>query len=247
MRPEQAAPVELLLSTMGQDGVSQAIIVQPSNYGYDHRYVAGCLERFPERFGGVALLDFQAPDAPQRVEALRKLGFRGVRLFMYHEIDLSWVSPAIDPVMQKVAELDMMVTVFGPWDQLDRIRRLAHRHPSVRFVIDHLGHPDVGRPDTWQPVLQLAEQPCIYIKVSDFPTLSRQAYPYSDLFPFVEQVRKAFTPQRMMWASNFPQSLRHTSYASLMRLVDSSMPDLSVGEKERIMGGTAAELWGLGG
>jgi predicted TIM-barrel fold metal-dependent hydrolase len=247
MWPEQPAPVQFLVDTMTKCGVSQAIIVQPSNYGYDHRYVTACLERYPQLFGGVALLDFRAPDAPKKLEALHSLGFRGVRLFLYHESDLSWVSPGIDPVMKKVAELGMIVTVFGPWNEFDRIRRLAHRHPRVRFVIDHLGHPDIVHPETWKPVLQLAELPSIYIKVSDFPTLSRQPYPYADVFPFVREVRKVFTPQRMMWGSNFPQALRSASYGDLLALIDASMPDLGVSDKERVVGGTAAELWALRG
>jgi L-fuconolactonase len=247
MRPAEAGPVELLLETMTADAVARAVIVQPSNYGYDHRYVSDCLRRFPGRFGGVALLDFRAGDAPQRIRELHSLGFRGVRLFLYHETDLSWVSPAIDPAMQQIAGLDMIVTVFGPWNELDRIRRLAHRFPSVRFVIDHLGHPDIANVETWLPVLQLAEQPMVHIKVSDFPTLSRRTYPFADVFPFVQRVYESFGAARMMWASNFPQSLKVAPYADLMRLADLALPDLSAAERKRIMGGTAAELWHLGG
>ena len=91
MHPAAPASVELLLETMQQHGVDKAIIVQPSNYGYDHAYVADCMARYPGRFGGVALLDFRRPDAAQEVVRLHALGFRGVRLFLYHEADLSWV------------------------------------------------------------------------------------------------------------------------------------------------------------
>ena len=197
---------------MDTHGVAHSVIVQPSNYGYDHRYVAACLRQSAGRFGGVALLDFRASDAPQSISELHRLGFRGLRLYLYHENDLSWVGPAIDPAMQRIADLDMIVTVFGPWHALDRVRRLAHRFPSVRFVIDHLGHPDVTLVETWMPVLQLAEQPGMFIKVSDFPTLSRQAYPFADVFPFVRRVYETFGPERMMWASNFPQSLKIAPY-----------------------------------
>ena len=177
MRPTEAAPVELLLETMRQNGVDGAIIVQPSNYGYDHAYVADCVARYPARFCGVALLELRSADAAQRVAELYRQGFRGVRLYLYHEADLSWVGSEIDPVIEKIAALNMIVTVFGPWQEMDRVRRLAQRHPAVRFVIDHLGHPEVEQPQTWLPILQLADQPAIHIKVSDFPHLSHQRYP----------------------------------------------------------------------
>jgi L-fuconolactonase len=247
MRPAEAGPVEMLLDIMSDNGVAQAVIVQPSNYGYDHRYVAGCLQRFPGRFGGVALVDFRAGEAPQRISELHSLGFRGVRLFLYHEKDLSWVSPVIDPAMQRIADLGMIVTVFGPWHELDRVRRLAHRFPAVRFVIDHLGHPDITESDTWMPILQLAEQPTMYVKVSDFPSLSHQAYPFADVHPFVRRVYESFGAERLMWASNFPQSLRIAPYADLMRLAELALPDLSLTDRQRVMGGTAAALWNLAG
>jgi L-fuconolactonase len=249
MRPAEAAPVEVLLATMKRNGVDKAIIVQPSNYGYDHRYVSGCLAGHPDRFAGVALLDFRAGSAPERVNALYEQGYRGVRLFMYQEADLAWVSPAIDPVMKEIAALNMIVTVFGPWQEMDRIRRLAHRWPTVRFVIDHLGHPQVDLETTWLPILQLAEVPTIHIKVSDFPTLSKQPYPFANVFPFVQQACRAFGAGRMMWASNFPGSLtgshKRATYGQLLGLIDLALPNLAPGDRERIMGGTAAEMWNL--
>lgn len=247
MHPAEPAPVELLLETMQQHGVDKAIIVQPSNYGYDHSYVAACMSRYAGRLGGVALLDFKRPDAAQQVAQLHAQGFRGVRLFLYHETDLSWVNPALNPVMLKLAELNMALQVFGPWREMDRVRRLAHDHPAVRIVVDHLGHPDITRPDTWAPVLQLADLPGVHIKVSDFPELSHQAAPFADVFPFVRQVYTAFGAQRMMWASNFPHIVRQAGYATALTLVDAALPDIPARDREWIMGGTAATLWGLGG
>lgn len=247
MHPAVPATLELLLETMQQNGVDKAIIVQPSNYGYNHAYVTDCMARFPGILGGVALLDFRQADAPQRVAGLYAQGYRGVRLFLYHETDLSWVGPAIAPVMHKLAELNMILTVFGPWREMDRVRRLAHDHPTVRFVVDHLGHPEVERQETWMPVLQLADIPTVHIKVSDFPELSHQPYPFADVFPFVRQVYSAFGAQRMMWASNFPHILRQAGYGPTLRVVDAALPDLPARDREWIMGGTAATLWGLGG
>ena len=246
MRPADPGTVETLLDIMDTNNVAHAVIVQPSNYGYDHRYVAACLERFGNRFGGVALLDFTESSAPDRISELFTLGFRGVRLFLYHDSDLSWVSPAIDPAMRRIADLDMIVTVFGPWHEMDRVRRLAQRFPTVRFVIDHLGHPDVGLTHSWMPVLQLAEQPGMYIKVSDFPTLSHEAYPYADVHAFVKRVYASFGPARMMWASNFPQSLKVAPYADLMQLAKLALPDLPASDYIQIMGGTCSRPLAIG-
>jgi predicted TIM-barrel fold metal-dependent hydrolase len=247
MRPAEEASAETLLDVMAQHGVAQAIIVQPSNYGYDHAYVTDCLSRFPGRFGAVALLDFRAPDVAKTVADLRTRGFRGVRLYLYHEDDLSWVGPEIDPAMAAIGDRNMIVTVFGPWQAMERVVGLARRYPTVRFVIDHLGHPDVGRAETWLAVLRLADLPLMHIKVSDLPHLSRQEYPYADAFPFVEAVHAAFGAQRMMWASNFPHIMRQTGYDRALRLVAAALPDVSEADRSWMMGGTASALWQLGG
>ena len=246
MRPAEPAPVELLLQTMQENHVHRAVIVQPSNYGYDHSYLAECLARHPGRFGAVALFDFRAADANERLATLVVQGMRGVRLYLYHEPDLSWVDDgSIDPLMERAAELGVVVIVFGRWDMLSCIGNLAGRHRGVRFVLDHLGHPEAANPETWPHVLRLADLPNVYIKVSDFPTLSRQPYPFADLFPFVRQVRSAFGATRMMWASNFPHILRQAGYGQALQLVDAALPDLSDDERGWIMGRTAAGLWAL--
>jgi predicted TIM-barrel fold metal-dependent hydrolase len=247
MRPAEAAPAEMLLDVMQQAGVGQAIIVQPSNYGYDHTYVAGCLHRFPGRFGGVALFDFRAPAAAERLAGLRAQGFAGVRLYFYHEDDLSWVGPQIDEAMAVIADLGMIVTVFGPWSEMARVDELARRHAKVRFVIDHLGHPDVTQPLTWQPILRLAERPLVHIKLSDLPHLSRQGYPFRDVFPFVAEAFSAFGAQRMMWASNFPHILRQGGYTAALALVGAALPQANDDDVRWITGGVASRLWQLGG
>jgi predicted TIM-barrel fold metal-dependent hydrolase len=248
MRPRQAAPVEQLLATMKQNEVDKAVIVQPSNYGYDHRYLLDCLTRCPGQFGAVALLDFRGADASLRLADLAAQGIRGVRLYLYHEHDISWVDDgSMDPLMERSAALGMVVTVFGRWDMLAHVRNLVGRHPSVTFVLDHMGQPDVSQPQSWASVLRFARLPNVCIKLSGLPTLSREDYPFSDLFPFVRRVYEDFGSRRIMWASDFPHILRQTGYAPCLKLVDATLPDIPRVDRARILGETAAGIWGLGG
>lgn len=246
MRPAQPAPVEQLLDIMAHNGVDKAVIVQPSNYGYDHSYILDCMARYPDRFGAVALLDVHAGDAVDRLRALAQQGIWGVRFYLYHEPDLAWLqSAATANLVDEAGALGVSITVFGRWDMLDGVAVLARDHQRTAFVLDHLGHPDVADAATWPAVLRLAELPNVHIKVSDFVTLSRRPFPFDDLFPFVRQVHAAFGAGRMMWASNFPHVLRGPGYAPSLTLVDAALPELSAYERAMIMGGTAARLWML--
>ena len=48
--PTYPAPAENLLAAMDDAGVSHAVLVQPSVYGSDNRYLCDCLDRWPGRF-----------------------------------------------------------------------------------------------------------------------------------------------------------------------------------------------------
>ncbi len=248
MRPERPAPVEHLLATMAENHVTRAVIVQPSNYGYNHDYVLDCMARHSGVFGVVALFDFRDPDAQTRLASLAQAGIGGVRLYLYHEPDLDWVDDdRMDGIVTHAGRLGMVITVFGRWDMLAPVAALARRHPGTPFVLDHLGHPDLENVQSWQAVLDLANLPNVSIKMSDFPTVSRQPFPYADLRPYVREIHAAFGAERMMWASNYPHVLRSPGYEQALTLVDTLLPSLSPFDRAQILGGTAARLWRLTG
>jgi predicted TIM-barrel fold metal-dependent hydrolase len=72
---------------------------------------------------------------------------------------------------------------------LDAGTALIDRHPDTRFIIDHLGimqpHMPPAPPQPWTDlpkVLELARRPNAVIKVSGACTLSREPYPFRDIW-----------------------------------------------------------------
>ena len=61
----------------------------------------------------------------------------------------------------------------------------------------------------------------------------------------LDTVLDAFAPQRLMFGSDWPVCLAACEYARWHRLVSGFIGSLSPGEQERIMGGTAVEVYGL--
>jgi predicted TIM-barrel fold metal-dependent hydrolase len=47
---QATASVELFMDYMDEAGVDRAVFVQPWFYHWDNRYMASCLQRFPDRF-----------------------------------------------------------------------------------------------------------------------------------------------------------------------------------------------------
>ena len=91
--------------------------------------------------------------------------------------------------------------------------RSIDRHPDTRFIIDHLGivQPRVppASPEPWADlpkVLELARRPNAVIKVSGACTLSRQPYPFPDIWDPLARVFDAWGFDRCLWGTDWTRA-----------------------------------------
>ena len=80
----------------------------------------------------------------------------------------------------------------------------------------------------------------VMVKVSAFYALGAGAPPYHDLGDLIRRVVDAFTPARLMWASDAPYQVQapHT-YAASVDLIMEGLDFLSAGDREQILTTTA--------
>lgn len=91
----------------------------------------------------------------------------------------------------------MPVCVFAP-AILRELGGLAAALPDLQLVVDHLGlpQPPLVPPDRPEPfgrlpeLLSLARRPNVAVKLTGAPTLSRQRYPFADLWPHLHRGRR---------------------------------------------------------
>lgn len=249
--PRRPGSVELLLQTMDDAGVDKAVIVQPSNYGHDNRYVADCLRRYPGRFAAIGLIDVKAPDAPDQLERLvREDGFNGVRFHLASDAaPAELASPERDPLWQRAEALEASFIVLGLPERLPLLEPIIARFPKVPIVIDHLGKVEVDETPPHQGLtnlLNLAQYPKVYVKVSNMNGMSQQPYPHTDTFDIVRKVYDAFGPRRLMWGTDFPYVLDSCGYRPALELVQKHLDFLSDEDKAWILGKTAASIYTFG-
>ena len=96
-------------------------------------------------------------------------------------------------------------------------------------------------------VMELAKYRNTYAKLTFLESASREEHPFRDVHWMVREVIDAFGPERCMFGSNFPQQMYSPkmSYAQTLELFVEVI-ELSVEEREWILGGTAATLWWWG-
>ena len=235
--------VEDLISEMDQAGVECATLVQPNGtYGLDNIYQCDSAQQYAPRTVSVGILDPAAPDAADKLSYwVNEHGMKGVRLQSDAEPD----DPRCDLLWQRAESLGIPISIGGGGqpEKVDRMRNVGARHPNVIFAPDHFagwsGAADKGAMTT--ALEAMAELPNAFLRIS-----STSLGPYEALTPpeqeLFRRVIEAFTPQRVMWGSNFPGT-RDGGYIGLVRLGQTTLPWLSDEDRDWIMGGTAHKLW----
>lgn len=87
-------------------------------------HIAGIIQKYPKRFIGLGTIPMQAPDlAIKELERCKKIGLKGIQIGS-HVNDWNLNEPALFPVFEACAELDMAVFVH-PWDMMgqDKMQR----------------------------------------------------------------------------------------------------------------------------
>jgi len=238
----------MLLEEMEAAGVDKAVLVQPSNYAYDNSYLADCLQRYPGRFAGVALLDPLDPQAPQLLEHLYlQDGIQGMRLYPIRDLRSTWLNdPITFPLWEKAGELGLPFICFIAPQQVPMLEVMLARFPEVKVVIDHMGRPNACEAPPYplyQAVVRAGFYPNAYVKVSGLRGASQEDYPYRDAFKFVRMLYGSFGPERMMWATDFPHILKQPGYQKILELVRREIPFFTSEDREWILGKTALSVW----
>jgi predicted TIM-barrel fold metal-dependent hydrolase len=198
-------PVEQYLAEMDEVGIAQAVLMQYIG-NPDNGYLADCVRRYPGRFVAVAMIDADAPDAPDQVAALADDGgFAGLRLYAASR------SPGADrfAVWRALAEHNLVASVRGPLADLahPEFAGIVAEFPELSFRLEHMGfavYPEVAadRSD-FDRFLALAAWPNTSTMWSGFYLNAATGYPYPDAEPYLREAVAAFGPQRMMWSGDW--------------------------------------------
>jgi predicted TIM-barrel fold metal-dependent hydrolase len=240
---EVSNDVEDLIAEMDKAGVECATLVQPNaTYGLDNIYQCDSAKLYAPRTVSVGILDPATSDAADKLSYwVNEHGMLGVRLQSQVEPD----DPSCDAIWQRAEELGVPISIGGGGqpDKVNRMRNVASRHPNVMFAPDHFagwsGSDD--KPAMTAALEEMASLPNAHLRVS-----STSLGPYVGLNDaekeLFQRVIQAFTPQRIMWGSNFPSS-RDGGYAGQLQIAATALDWLSEDDRNWIMGGSAHKLW----
>ena len=260
-------PPELMIAQMTVAGVDHCILQAGGGYGAMNDYNAFAQRQHPRKFTGLLNVDEPTADCEDTLaevdRAVDVLGLKGV----YYAQDFSRRGyarnvdhPAFEPFWDKIAERALPVFIElsstptydcnGYVANLRALDALLRRHPQHRFVLV-MGPPVAyfAASGQWEfppDVLSIYKRDNLLIEVM-FPITWGGVwdYPYAEAQALIRGLRDTFGASKLVWGSDMPNVERFCTYKQSVDYVRRYCGFLSAMEKERILGGNAAELMGL--
>lgn len=240
-----------MLRMMDEVGVDAAVLVTSSrHYGADNSYALETAARHPDRFAAVGRVDAANPNVEEQIATWRQHPAAiGLRLLTVSQEDrVRFLKGGFDVVFAAAAKHDIPLSIY-PTGTLGAVEDVARRFPELQLVVDHLGliqRPlaGVGKdPFEHLPqLLALAPHQSVTVKLSGVPTLSRQPFPFLDVWPHVHRVIETFGPERVMWGSDCTRAEGLVTYEEGVRwLTDSG--ELGRTELQLILGQTLRRVF----
>ena len=239
-----------MVAAMDAVGVDGAILVSPfSMYRYDASYAKQVYAAHPNKFGLVKPVDPTDPSVAETIADWAATdGTVGIRVFLRDNASTDPADPAINHVLAVAAQHSLPVNLACT-GRLDQAGGLAARNRNTRLVIDHLGLPQPHMPPSLpEPfaalpnLLALAVRDNIAVKISGACTLSREPFPYRDIWDPLGRVFDAFGFGRCMWGTDWTRAVNLLTYeqgVEAFRVTDR----LSDSEKAALMGETLTKIY----
>jgi L-fuconolactonase len=176
---------------------------------------------------------------------------KGVRRIIQFESDPGFcLRPEFVRGVQMLAEHDLSFDLCISHAQLENTIALVRQCPQVRFVLDHIGKPDIAHRvlDPWRAQLKtLASLPNVWCKISGLVTeADHTRWSREDLAPYLAHVLDCFGFERVMFGGDWPVLLQASPYARWLETVQLSVASARRSEVSQLFYGNACEFYRLG-
>ena len=243
-----------MVAAMDKVGVDGAIFISAfSMYRYDASYAVEVQRAHPGRFALVKPVDPDDPAVADVIADWKKTpGTVGIRIMLTKEPgrDRAFDDPGLDRIARAAVKHDLPVNVLF-WGNVDAGTKLIDRHPDTRFIIDHLAimqprTPDARAAQPWADlpkVLALAKCKNAVIKVSGACTLSKEPYPFPDIWDPLARIFDAWGFERCLWGTDWTRAFAVVNYEQAVEPFRQTKR-LSDSERAMLMGGACAKAYG---
>jgi L-fuconolactonase len=246
--------IDACLAAMDAVGIDGAIIDQypPSGtrlengaYRYSYAISEEAVLRYPARLSYVARIDNRDPDRDRLIaEARSHRGCLGLRVDQPSRVELA--DNGYGAFFRAVMEYNVPTWVVLP-GRLEELHHYLEALPELPLIVDHAGLLERGensRSDPFQGInalIELARYPNVAVKWGHVTEWSARSFPYEDALDQLRRVVDVFGATRVMWESDWTQTLGHQTLAEMFFSIKLS-DRFNKEEKAFVLGRTALEV-----
>ncbi|AOD13592.1 amidohydrolase family protein [Xanthomonas fragariae] len=211
------------------------------------------LARADARIAGVVgWVDFAAPDAPERIDALVQAGgglLKGLRPMVQDIVDVQWLAqPELDAAFDALLAHDLAFDALIRSVHVPALQMRLKRHPGLRVVVDHGGKPHIAAGEfvAWAAgMAALAQHPNVHCKLSGLLTEAARGAGAQALEPYVAHLLARLGPQRVLWGSDWPVLTQRADYAQWFEIAQHLVTQHADGHAAAIFGDNARTFYRL--
>jgi L-fuconolactonase len=232
-------------------GVASCIAVQARQSLDETRALLDFAANYPFISGVVGWIDLQGDASRQLAEFAGQSSLVGVRHVVQAEPDGFLTGPAFRAGVAALEPAGLVYDILVYARQLSDAVALVRAFPRQRFVLDHLGKPDIRGNgfDAWSGQFeQLGALPNVTCKLSGLVTEADwRSWTPRQLAPYVDAALESFGPSRVMLGTDWPVCTVAASYRGVIDLVLNAIDEYSEDERRQILETTARATYSRSG
>jgi L-fuconolactonase len=231
-----------LRNAIASSGIEKTILVHATTTNAETFELLALAEVDPTIVGVVGWLQIDSPnaiaDCEKYLEATGASYLKGIRDVAQDLPDSNYLAkPQSIATVQQLGKMGLTYDILTKTPELKAAIDLVKACPEVQFVLDHISKPYIAKEEIepWKSLIsELASFENVSCKVSGMVTEAKwNTWNSEDFAPYVDHVIDSFTPQRLMFGSDWPVALLAAdSYSEVVQLAEKLTEKFSETENE---------------
>ena len=215
------------------------------------RWVASLVQQEPRLAGIVPSAPLENGEAAADIldQLAQVPQVKGVRRLIQGRPIEFCLQPGFIEGVRLLERYDFSFDICITHSQLANATEMVRQCPNVRFILDHIGKPDIGARllEPWKTELrELSQMPNVYCKVSGMVTEAANAsWTREDLKPYIDHVIESFGPDRVVFGGDWPVVLRAARYTEWVEALEWAVSGASRTELKKLFRDNAIAFYRL--
>lgn len=213
------------------------VVVQSDQSPAENLFQLENAEKHPFIKAVVGWVDMQAPDLEAQLQTYQQYPkIKGFRSMLQSDPDRSlMLRPDFQAGIAKLQSYGYTFDILVLPDQLKYAEALVAAFPEQRFVLNHLGKPNIRlrQFEDWvADIKALAAHENVYCKVSGMVTeadLTR--WKFEDFKPYIDTIFECFGMERVMYGSDWPVCRLAATFGEVMEILENYTANFTNAER----------------